>query len=363
MTFNGRSKAPTIKDVAKQAGVSFKTVSRVMNHHPSVNPKIRDAVLEAMQVLNYRPHQAARALRGQRSYSLALLTGWHTLPPGLFDDVQTTDEPRFSEFFSELIIGCSVACRKNSYHLIYEFLAYGEREQAEQSLGNLIDNLRPDGLILTPPLCDVDWLLNLLHDRKIRFCRLLPGTSLDRGLSFVIDDFGAGEAVSNLLLDAGHRKIAMIAGPADHVAANKRRAGFEAALSAIPHARCVVVSGNFTVTGGYERAVELLRSPDRPTAIFAANDAMAAGVVTAANELGLTVPEDLSVMGFDDTMIARLTNPPLTTVRQPVFDIARHAAEALIHCANTGELPDAKLETLDYSISERRSIAPPPSVT
>lgn len=360
MTRDATMKAPTIKDVAREAGVSFKTVSRVINRNPSVNPEMRLAVERAMQKLSYRPHLAARALRSQRSYSLALMTGWADEPPGLFGP-GNDDEPHFSEFQSELAIGCGVTCRKKGYHLIYEFLAYRDRSRAKENMEGLLDNLRPDGLLVIPPLCDIAWLLDLFERRRIRYARLLPGTDLERGLSFVIDDFGAAQALTQLLLNAGHRRLAMIAGPADHVAATERRKGFEAAAADIPDARLQVVQGNFMMGSGRNRARELLSSPQRPTAIFAANDSMAAGVFAAAAELGLSVPQDLSIVGFDDTMIARLTNPPLTTVRQPVFDMACRATERLIEAADGGKMPGSELVTLEYSISERATIAAPPA--
>lgn len=360
MTQSATTRMPTIKDVAREAGVSFKTVSRVINRNPSVNAEMRQAVELAMQKLRYRPHTAARALRGQRSYSLALLTGWADEPPNLFAP-DNTDEPHFSEFFSELTIGCGVTCRKNGYHLICEFLSYGDRERAEQDMGGLLDNLRPDGLLISPPLCDVPWLLDLVERRRVRYARLLPGTDLDRGLSFAIDDFGAAEAITGMLLRAGHRRLGMIAGPADHIAAKERRKGFEAAVAQVPGARCTVAQGNFMMSGGKEQGLALLRSPAAPTAIFAANDAMAAGVMAAAAELGLTVPRDLSVIGFDDTMIARLANPALSTVRQPIFDMAAKAAELLMAAADRGEMAAGELVTFDYTISERGTVAAPPA--
>jgi LacI family transcriptional regulator len=352
------SKVPTIKDVAREAGVSFKTVSRVINRNPSVNPQMRRAVEEAMQRLGYRPHHAARALRGQRSFSLALLTGWSEEPPELFG-AERKDGPHFSEFLSELTIGCSVACRRVDYHLIYEFLSYGDRERAERSLSGLLDNLRPDGLLIAPPLCDIGWLLDRLDARQVRYARLLPGTDLARGLSFIIDDFGAAKAMTAALLEAGHRRLGMIAGPADHFAANKRREGFEAAVAEVPEARGTVTPGTMMMESGRQKALVMLRSAAPPTAIFAANDAMAAGVYAGAADLSLAIPRQLSVIGFDDTLIAGLLNPPLTTVRQPIFEMAGRAVDLLVEAADAGKMPEGELITLAHSISRRGTIAPP----
>ncbi len=359
MTRDGSGKAPTIKDVAREAGVSFKTVSRVINRNPSVNAEMRRAVEGAMRALNYRPHQAARALRSQRSYSIALLAGWATDAP--WQDAGSADEPRMSEFLGELMIGCSSACRQGGYHLIFEFLAYGDERGGRRALDALLDNLRPDALLLPPPLCDVAWLLDLLEARGLRHARLLPGTQLSRGLGFGIDDRGAAEEITRLLLEAGHRNLAMIAGPPDHFAASERRRGFEAAVAGVHGARGRVIEGDFFIAGGRRAALDLLGRRDAPTAIFAANDAMAAGVLAAAAQLGVAVPAQLSVAGFDDTLIARLAQPGLTTVRQPVFEMGAQAAARLIADLAEGAAATPELVRLDYAITRRGSIGVAPS--
>lgn len=363
MTSSKPPKAPTIKDVALYAGVSFKTVSRVMNHHPSVNPGIRKAVEEAMRALDYRPHQAARALRSQRSYSIALLTSWTAHAPQKSTSASGSETHFVSEFLNQLTLGCGVGAQESGYHLIYEIVTHGDRPNIESSVSALLRNLKPDGVILLPPLCDIPWLLDLLEDHDVRYARLLPGTDLQRGISLVIDDFEAAEKLTGLFLSAGHRRLAMIAGPDDHIAAKERRKAFELAIAKQPEALGVVRQGDFSVTSGRKEALELLRSPDRPTAIFAANDAMALGAMSAASELGLSIPRDLSLVGFDDSTIARITTPPLTSVRQPAFDIAVKAMKMLAKAADGGLASEPQLIQLDYSISERESIAPPPPVT
>lgn len=352
-------KAPTIKDVAQVAGVSFKTVSRVLNNHPSVNPKMRQAVEEAIKALAYRPHQAARTLRSQRSHAIALLTGWSFQ---LMTEAGPPDsgQPYTSEFLNELTLGCGFGAQECGYHLIYE-ITYGDRAKIEESVVGLIRNLRPDGIILMPPLCDVPWFLDLLDEHGVRYARLLAGTELHRGMSFVIDDFDAAKNLTQLLLDAGHRHLGMIAGPSQHVAANERRKAFEAAAAERPGTQTIVKQGDFTVSSGRVQALELLQSPHPPTAIFAANDAMAAGAMSAASELGIAVPAQLSLVGFDDTIIASMLSPPLTTVKQPTFEMARLATTKLAQAADAGLAAEGELTRLDYVISERASIAPPPS--
>ena len=337
---------PTIKDVAARAGVSFKTVSRVMNGDVHVNAGMREAVEAASAALGYRPHRAARALRSSRTYAIALLAG-------------SRDEPRpgermpVPEYLGDVIAGCVQACRPAGFHLVLELLAYGNRRKATAIAGALLDDLAPDGVVLAPPLCDLDWLLDLIEQRTIPFARLTPGSDPQRGACLVADDFAAARTLTERLLAAGHRHLAMIAGPPDHLAARARREGFEAALAACPDARARIGEGDFYLESGEREAARLLAGPDRPTALFAANDSMAAGALRVATTLGLTVPGDLALAGFDDSSIASLITPPLTSVRQPTTELARRAAGLLI--AGAGEPPPAGTVRLACTIVERAS--------
>ena len=341
---------PTIKDVAARAGVSFKTVSRVMNGDTHVNDSMREAVEAAMVALGYRPHRAARALRSSRTYAIALLGGSRDEPaPG--------ERAQFPEYLGDVIAGCAQACRPAGFHLVLELLTYGDRRKAAAVAGALLDDLAPDGVVLAPPLCDLGWLLDLLEQRAIAYVRLMPGAAPARGPCLAVDDFAAAHALTRRLLEAGHRDLAFIAGPPDHLAALARREGFEAALIGVRGVRARIGEGDFFIASGEREATRLLAGPDRPTALFAANDSMAAGALRAAATLGLSVPRDLAVAGFDDSSIARLTTPALTSVRQPTADLARHAAALLIAAASAGEPLSPVTERLECTIVERESTA------
>src|SRR5690606_13966997 len=184
---------PTIKDVAREAGVSFKTVSRVMNRDARVNPAMRKAVEAAMAKLGYRPHRAARALRSSRTYAIALLAGSH-------DEPAFHARAPFPEYLGEVIAGCVRACRPAGFHLVLELLAYGDRRKAASVAGALLDDLAPDGVVLTPPLCDLAWLLDLLEQRAMAYVRLMPGALPGRGACLSVDDFAAARDLTERLL-------------------------------------------------------------------------------------------------------------------------------------------------------------------
>lgn len=339
---------PTIKDVARHAGVSFKTVSRVVNGDRHVNEAMRDAVQTAMAALGYRPHRAARSLRTSRTYTIVLLAGSR-------DEPAAGERTQFPEYLGEVLAGCTRACRPAGFHLVLEILAYGDQRRAAAVATALLDDLAPDGVVLAPPLCDLGWLLDLLEARSIRHARLMPGAFPERGACLAVDDFVASRDLTRRLLAAGHRHLAFIAGPPDHLAAQARRAGFESALASSPGARAVIGEGDFFLASGEREARTVLAGTDRPTALFAANDAMAAGALRAASVLGLSVPQDLALAGFDDSSIATLTTPTLTSVRQPTAELARRAAALLIAAASRNEAPPEGTQRLRCVIIERAS--------
>ncbi len=342
------TRRPTIKDVARAAGVSFKTVSRVMNCDGRVNAAMREAVEAAMESLGYRPHRAARALRSSRTFSIALLAGSREEP-------SSHERTLFPEYLGEVIAGCTQACRPAGFHLVLERLAYGDRRKATAVAGALLDDLVPDGVILTPPLCDLAWLLDILEQRAIRYVRLMPGALPGRGACLAVDDFAAARTLTERLLAMGHRRVAFISGPPDHLAARARREGFDAAVAACHGARARIGEGDFFLASGEREGLRLLSASDRPTALFAANDAMAAGALRAAAALGLAVPQDLAIAGFDDSSIASLTTPALTSVRQPTVELAHNAAAALIASASSGEPTLTETVRLACTIIERAS--------
>jgi LacI family transcriptional regulator len=354
MARDPEQRAPTIKDVARAAGVSFKTVSRVINGSSSVNPEMRAAIEAAMAKLAYRPHRGARSLRSNRSYTLALLCSRMVR---LRDEEDTPTF--FSDFLLELIVGCERATRRTGYHMVLEFFDEEREGSIEEEAHALIADLKPDAILLAPPLCDDAGLMDLLEEREIRFARLMPGTALERGACFMIDDFAAGRDIGGKLLEAGHRRIAFVSGLPNHIAAGARYGGLAAVAASYPDARIRVVAGDFTYASGVHAAQELLGLAKRPTAIFAANDAMAAGIINTAAQLGVEVPGELSVVGFDDSFFARLLAPGLTTVRQPTRDLATTATAMLIQGAQDDEPLLSRTVRLAYDVVDRASIGPP----
>ena len=298
-----------IEDVAAAAGVSMKTVSRVLNHEPNVREETRGRVQEAASRLQYRPSHSARSLAGQRSYIVTF----------------AYDNPS-QNYTMGIQTGVLEACRAQHYHLVLAPLVYGSRDSLAET-DELLSHFGSDGFVLIPPLADDLEFLAYLEARGIPYTSVSPRTVQNR-IGVIVDDHAAvGELIAHLLA-LGHRDIAHISGHPDHGASQWRLRGYRDAMqqAGIAVQDDWVVQGEFTFESGIEGARRLLDLPQRPTAIFAANDDMAAGVLRVAAERGFAVPFDLSVCGFDDTPISRHVSPPLTTVRQPTRDMGRVAA-------------------------------------
>jgi len=338
---------PTITDVAKRAGVSMKTVSRVINKEPNVRDELRDRVLKAAGELGYQPNFSARSLAGVRSYQLAYLFG----DPG-------------GDYAHGVQIGILDACRDAGYHLVVEQIDV-DAPDVGQRTATLIAQLRLDGVVLSPPITDHPEVLGALRKAGLPYVRIAPDDTTDASPSVRIDDAGAAEALTNYLIDLGHTEIGFIKGNPLHSAGRLRFDGFQRAMEArgLMIQPSLVEQGTFSYASGIDCAWRLLRRRSRPTAIFASNDDMAAAVVAVAHESGIDIPEDLSVVGFDDAPIAQVVWPPLTTVRQPIREMARAAADMLIHHA-AGKDRDAWAEPvphrqLAYGLRVRRSSGPP----
>lgn len=358
MDKRSNNRPPTIRDVAREAGVSFKTVSRVINNNPSVNEEMRKAVKQAMQALGYRPHRAARALRSNRSYTLALMCA---RPPHLLEvqrEAALQDTPDYmADFLLEMIFGCERGAHASGYHLILEFID-DEGNAVSQVADGLLKESRVDGVLLSPPICDWDHLIKALEDAGTPFVRLMPGTDLDRGLSVMTDDFAAGEEIGNYLIKAGHRQIALVSGLQDHMAAAARYEGLMSAARSHADVRVRVVQGDFSYVSGARAARQLFGGKDVPTAIFAANDAMAAGILTTAAEMGIEVPGEVAVVGFDNATISRLLAPKLSTVHQPVREMAMAGVKMLIEAIGAEQPVEGRSVRLPYKFIERASSLP-----
>jgi LacI family transcriptional regulator len=331
----------TIYDVAEAAGVSIKTVSRVLNRESNVRAETREQVLAAVSALNYRPNIAARSLAGARAYLIGLL----------FDNPS-------AGYMSDIQLGVTARCRAQGYHVVVEPLDCASPDAAAQVAG-LLDALKLDGLILTPPVCDHSGVLDLLDARRTPYVRISPEREPARAPRVQVDDRAAAFQLTQRLLELGHREIGFIRGHPGHGASHLRYAGYVDALArqGLQPAPERVEQGYFTFRSGVEAAERLL---DRPglTAVFASNDDMALGAMTVAARRGLEVPRDLSVAGFDDTPAARVVWPQLTTVRQPAGDMAAVAADLLIARDLKAAGGGFAARELDFALIERASTGP-----
>lgn len=334
-----------IFDVAKRAGVSVKTVSRVMNDAEKVRKTTRERVEQAMQELDYNPSHAARELRSARSRSIGML----------FGDPSSGFQSRFHH-------SALKACDEAGY-----FLAGGlfdeEAADWDRQLSAFLSRTRVRNMILVPPLSGASALHERLAERGVSFVLVSPARSSTTIPAVRMDDYAAAHEVTRHLLDLGHRRIGHISGAPDHVSSTLREEGFVAALK--EHGRAEIRSdwircGMFTFEHALKAAEDLLDTADRPTAIFASNDEMAAAVYFTASRLGLQVPQDLSVVGFDDVAIARTIWPTLTTIAQP-YDAMSKAAVNYLAARDTDSdaEPAAKVITLDYEFILRQSTAAP----
>jgi LacI family transcriptional regulator len=341
----GRAAKPTINDVARLAGVSKKTVSRVINHSPLLNEETRSKVEKVIADLLYVPNPQARALALRRNFLVGLI---HDNPnaqmvlnmqQGILEALQGTD--------FEMVVR---PVDRNSSMMLDDVRLFLERQ-------------RLFGVVLLPPISENDALARLCDEVGCRYVRM-GSAQLDDPLHMVAsNDREAVRDATDHLIQNGHRLIALIEGPDGFRSARERRLGFEDALSAagIALPRSLIARGNYTFETGVSAANHLFDLSPRPTAIFASNDEMAAGVVFAARERGISVPEELSVIGFDDTPIAAHIWPPLTTVRWPIVSMARAAARKLVGDIVGGAAAAEQPCELPSTLVKRASVAPPPA--
>ena len=331
------SERSNIRDVAAKAGVAVKTVSRVLNGHPYVSAETRARVEEAMRDLDFRPSIAARILSGAKSNQIALIYDNHS--PYYMFQIQT---------------GCWEFCKENSIRLLAQPVDVADPQVGEQVRG-LVSETQVDGIILSSPVTDCVPVLRALEAMDVPFVRISPGTNHALTSSVFMDDAQAADDMTTYLINAGHRRIGFIKGHPNHMASDDRLFGYRRALdrAGIAYEPEMVCDGEFDFESGVRAANRLLDIADRPTAIFASNDDMAAGVLAVAHDRGIELPGQLSVAGFDDTTLARTVWPPLTTIHQPMAELARTATEILIAGG------DITHRRLPHSLVERASVAPP----
>jgi LacI family transcriptional regulator len=303
----------TIKDVSALAGVSIKTVSRVLNKEKYVRADTRAKVEAAVKTLNFSPSLAARALGGKRSHQIALIYDNHS--PFYIHQIQE---------------GIWAQCREQGVRMLAQPADVASDTLVEE-VGGLIDQTHVDGIILSSPVTDSPEVLAELERRGIPFVRISPGTNHAMTSSVFMDDAQAADDMTTHLINLGHRRIGFIMGHPNHMASDQRLFGYQRALdrAGISFEPNIVKPGQFDFASGAAAAEALLDLAQPPTAIFASNDDMAAGVLAVAHRRDINVPLALSVAGFDDTELARAVWPPLTTIRQPTRDLAYSAAGLL----------------------------------
>jgi LacI family transcriptional regulator len=312
----------TLEEVGKLAGVSRSTVSRVVNNQPGVKNQVREQVLQVIQETGYIPNPAARSLAANRTMMLGLV-----IPRSVatfFGD----------PYFSKLTQGIAQACYSHNYMLSL-FLFY-TKEDEQKLLPHITQNSFVDGLIVQATT-DTDPIIPYLLNNSIEFIMLGSLSEMDPRMNFIdVDNNTGGYLATDHLIGLGHQRIAHIAGTLDNRAALDRKAGYEKAFTDqnIPIDPNLIIEGDFTEESGYSCTKQLLKM--KPDAIFASSDSMAVGALRAVMEAGLSVPDDLAIVGYDDLPPATSTSPKLTTIHQPIRQFGINAVEMLIDIITNG---------------------------
>jgi len=339
----------TIDDVAELAGVSIKTVSRVFNREPNVRESTRDKVQRAISELNYRPNKAAQNLASHRSRLIVLI----------YDDPSAYEIPS-AGFIIRMQEGALRACRTANYELLIHPCRYRIKDVAKE-MKALIEQVRPDGIVLAAPLSNVRKIVTAIEETGTPLVRVSPGKTNGKLFSVATNDRGVCAEMTRFLASLGHKKIAFIMGHPEHKAVGNRFLGYKDGLeqSGLSFSEDLVVSGDSSILSGEACAATLLRRKNRPTAIFAANDDMAAGVIRVADRLSIEVPGQLSVAGYDDIALAQQVYPALTTINQPLAAMADQAVMLLIDSARKSRTtPETAVVPATLKVRESTGPAP-----
>lgn len=329
---------PTIIDIARLAGVSKKTVSRVINNSPLLSKPTREKVERIIAETGFVPNPTARALALKRNFLIALVHD-NALDPALV----------------EVQAGMLAALKHSEFALCVHFLDCGPNA-ALRAFGDFLEYHRPSGILLMPPLSEQDELAGLTWEFGCRCARLgaKPQTE-SPGWIVTPDRQASADAVHRLVL-AGHRRIAFISGREDTRCARLRELGYLDAMAehGLDRGPALIAAGDDSFESGYAAAELLLEVSPRPSAILASNDEMAAGAVHAAHKNGIKLPAELSVIGFDDAPIASRIWPPLTTIRVPLMEMAHAAVNQLI----APEASESTTHDFPVELIERGTTAP-----
>jgi len=330
-----------MRDVAERAGVSVTTVSHVINETRPVSDDLRRRVLQAMDELGYQPNALARSLRRKETHTIGMI-------------VPDSANP----FFAEVARGIEDASFEQGYSVI---LCNSDGDLEKELLyTNVLTEKRVDGILFVAAGVSTE------HIRALQ-ARQMPLVVVDRDIpdvvvdSVLIHNARGGWLATRHLIELGHRRIGCITGPSDVTPSAERVIGYQQALqeAGIPVDEALIVRGDFQYESGYRAAQQLLALEDPPTAIFACNDLMAVGAISAAVELGFQVPAQLSVVGFDDIRLASFTNPPLTTVAQPKYEMGVVAMTMLLERMRERDMSPRR-RLLDIRLVVRQSTGPAP---
>ncbi|WP_444995769.1 LacI family DNA-binding transcriptional regulator [Aliikangiella sp. IMCC44359] len=306
----------TINDVAKHAGVSMKTVSRVINNEPSVREATQEKVMASVKALNYKPNNSARSLAGTRSYTIGFIY----------------DNPN-AYYVIDMQNGILSECKDRNYELLIHPCNH-KSDKLEEELHSLIEHSRIAGVVLTPPFSEMPNVGKMFEQMQLPYVRVISANDKKKQSSscIFVNDYEAAYDITQHLISLGHTKIGFLCGGKEHNSSTERLQGFQSALkdSGLKTNAKFVIDGEYSFESGVLGAQKLLKNKYRPTAIFASNDEMAAGALFAARLGGFSIPGDISIVGFEDSPFSRQTWPKLTTAHQPNQLIAQQAAQLLI---------------------------------
>ena len=329
----------TINDVAKQAGVSIKTVSRVMNNEPSVRQPTREKVMAAVEALNYQPNLAARNLAGSKAYSIGYVY----------------DNPN-AYYVIDMQNGILSACKKQGFELVIHPCDSTKPDIIEE-ITAMVKKSRLAGLVLTPPFSESPEFVSKIKELDVNIVRIMSGDVAPDNLTpcVMINDRQAAYSITEHLISLGHKKIGFIAGGMEHKSTVERLNGYKDALTKhnININEDFIRDGEYSFESGVEGAKTLMSGAEKPTAIFSCNDEIAAGALFASRLMDIAIPEQLSIAGFEDSPFSRQTWPKLTTAHQPNQAIAENAASLLIaHTRKQTKATEEKLYTPELVVRD-----------
>lgn len=342
-TIARRFTIPTMREVAEHAGVSVTTISHIINDTRPVSDELRQRVLAAMQELGYQPNRLARSLRRGETHTIGMIIP-DSVNPFFAEVARGIEDKGFEEQYSVIICNSDGDLKKE---LLYT---------------NLLTEKQVDGIIFVAAGVSTEHI-TVLRERKIPVVvvdRQIPGVSVD---SVLTDNTLGGWQATHHLIQLGHKRIGCIRGPSALTPSADRLVGYRKALEeeGYDFDEALIVKGDFQYQSGHQMARRLLELKDTPTAIFACNDLMAMGAICAATEMDLRIPEDLSVVGFDDVSLASFTNPTLTTIAQPKYEMGVMAVEMLIKRIRAIDMPIQEV-ILDTKLVLRKSTAAPTTI-